>query len=190
MKHPVNLFSEWMDDAVREQIHEPAEMVLATTSKDGKPSARMILLKEYNEDGFVFYTNYNSRKGEEIMLNPQVALLLYWPEIERQIRIEGRAERISGELSDEYFSTRPVGSQVSAIISPQSQVIPGMDYLEKLKRHYIEHNPGENKRPQNWGGYRVLPEVIEFWQAGPNRLHHRLRYTRDGKAWKTELLAP
>ena len=187
---PFKLFSDWMDEASREESGDTTVMALATATPGGKPSLRMVLLKEYSEKGFVFFTNFSSRKGEEILENPAVALSIYWERLERQVRIEGKAVRAPDSLSEKYFASRPVGSQVSAIISPQSKVISGRGYLEELKKVYLESNVGENKRPDNWGGFVVVPDMLEFWQGMPNRLHQRVLYRRSHKGWKKEILAP
>jgi pyridoxamine 5'-phosphate oxidase len=165
-------------------------MTLATVGPDGQPSARMVLLKGYDDQGFVFYTNYESRKGQEISKNHRVALVLYWKELERQVRIEGVVLKTSGQESDEYFKSRPPESQVSAIISPQSSVIPDREYLELLRKEYMKGFTGEHKRPSLWGGFHVIPEMVEFWQGRPNRLHDRIRYSRKGGDWVIERLAP
>jgi pyridoxamine 5'-phosphate oxidase len=165
-------------------------MTLATVGADGKPSARMVLLKGFDEHGFVFFTNYESRKWQEIAKNHRVALVIYWKELERQVRIEGMVLKTSGQESDEYFQSRPAESQVNAIISPQSTVIPGREYLENLRSEYMKTFSGVHKRPPHWGGFQVIPDMIEFWQGRPNRLHDRLRYSRRGVEWLIERLAP
>jgi pyridoxamine 5'-phosphate oxidase len=187
---PVQQFGVWMDQAILAQIEEPAAMTLATVSPEGIPSARMVLLKGYNENGFVFFTNYESRKGQQIAKNHRVALVFYWKELERQVRIEGFVLKTSGQESDDYFHSRPPDSQVNAIISPQSAAIPDRQHLENLRKEYLQDHPGENKRPAFWGGYQVIPEMIEFWQGRESRLHDRIRYTRKGGEWVMERLAP
>jgi pyridoxamine 5'-phosphate oxidase len=189
---PIRQFQVWFDAAVEAGLPEPDAMTLATASTDGKPSARMVLLKLADERGFVFFTNYESRKGRELADNPRAALVLFWVELERQIRIEGRVEPVTAAESDAYFHSRPLGSQLGAAASHQSRVIPGREELEKrvaeLEKQY---QGGEIPRPDYWGGYRVVPEVIEFWQGRPNRLHDRLRYRRNGEdRWIIERLSP
>ena len=187
---PVQQFGVWMDQAMLAEIQEPTAMTLATVGSDGKPSARMVLLKGYDENGFVFFTNYESRKGLEIARNHRAALVIYWKELQRQVRIEGFVLKTSGSESDEYFSSRPSESQLSAIISPQSSVIPDRQYLENLKQEYLKEYKGDHKRPAYWGGFQVTPEVVEFWQGRASRLHDRIRYTRKGSDWIIERLAP
>lgn len=187
---PMQQFGVWMDQVLLSEIEEPTAMTLATVGNDGVPSARMVLLKGFDENGFVFYTNYESRKGQEISRNHRVALVLYWKELERQVRIEGYVLKTSGQESDEYFRSRPPESQINAIISPQSAVIPDRDHLENLRNEYFKTFSGEHKRPAHWGGYHVIPEMIEFWQGRANRLHDRLRYSKRGGEWLIERLAP
>jgi len=187
---PFQQFGVWMDQAILAQIEEPTAMTLATVSPEGIPSARMVLLKGLDENGFVFFTNYESRKGQQIAKNHRVALVFYWKELERQVRIEGFVLKTSGKESDDYFQSRPADSQVSAIISPQSAVIPDRQYLLDLHKEYLQNHSGKNKRPVNWGGYHVIPEMIEFWQGRASRLHDRIRYSRKGGEWLIERLAP
>lgn len=190
---PFRQFRDWFDAAVTAEHPEPNAMTVATATPDGAPSARMTLLKGVDERGFIFYTNYESRKGRELAANPRAALIFFWVLLERQVRIEGRVERVAAELSDAYFHSRPIGSQLGSAISPQSQVIASRDVLEQryadLERMYAG---AEIPRPPHWGGFRVIPEVIEFWQGRQSRLHDRLRYTRDADtgAWRIERLAP
>lgn len=189
---PIRQFQIWFDAAVAAGHPEPNAMAVATATLEGAPSARMTLLKGLDERGFVFYTNYESRKGGELAANPRAALIFFWVLLERQVRVEGRVERVSGAESDTYFHSRPVGSQLGAAASPQSQVIGGRAELEQAYRALEETYAGrEVPRPPHWGGFRVLPHVIEFWQGRPSRLHDRLRYTRapDGD-WRIERLAP
>ena len=189
---PFAQFQAWFDTALAAGLPEPNAMTLDTATPDGRPSARMVLIKGVDPRGFVFYTNYESRKGRELEANPWAALVFYWPELERQIRIEGRVERVAAEESDAYFASRPLGSRLGAWASPQSQVIPGRDVLEaRLRDLEARFASGDVPRPPHWGGYRVVPEAVEFWQGRPSRLHDRLRYTRqaDGR-WAIERLAP
>ena len=187
---PIRQFAIWMDQAIVSEIEEPTAMTLATVGAGGRPSARMVLLKGFDENGFVFFTNYDSRKGQDIARNQRVALVLYWKELERQVRIEGFALKSSGDESDEYFRSRPFDSQVNAIISPQSNVIASREVLEKMRENYMKTFSGENTRPASWGGFLVTPEIIEFWQGRPNRLHDRIRYFMEKDSWKIERLAP
>jgi pyridoxamine 5'-phosphate oxidase len=189
---PIRLFKKWFDGAVRAQLKEPNAMTLATATGDGKPSARMVLLKGFDERGFVFYTNYDSRKGRELAQNRRAALVLYWQPLEQQIRIEGRVTKVTPEESDKYFQSRPLGSRFSASISKQSSVIASRDVLlRKLRKIEEEYPKGDPPRPISWGGFRVHPNEIEFWQGGTFRLHDRLRYRRrrDG-SWSVDCLSP
>jgi pyridoxamine 5'-phosphate oxidase len=190
--NPFNQFKLWLDEALGANLAQPLGMTLATATCAGIPSARMVLLRGFDDRGFVFHTNYTSRKADELGANPQAALVLYWAEFDRQIRIEGRVERISAAESDEYFRTRPHGSQLGAMASPQSQVIPDRTFLDSRMAELLEVYPTDNvPRPDFWGGYRVIPSSIEFWQGRSNRLHDRLRYRRlDDGRWLIERLAP
>ena len=189
---PIRQFEAWFDAAREATPLEPNAMALATVGADGRPALRMVLLKGVDERGFVFYTNYESRKGRELADTPWAALTFFWPEMERQIRIEGRVERVSDEESDAYFHSRPIGSQLSASASRQSEVIPGREALEeRVAELAARYQDQEIPRPENWGGFRVVPDFIEFWQGRPNRLHDRLRYrlSADG-SWIIERLSP
>jgi pyridoxamine-phosphate oxidase len=188
---PVLQFEKWFKEAVEAKVWEPNAMTLATATADGKPSARILLLRNFNEDGFVFYSNYTSRKGEEILMNPYAALLFFWPELERQVRIEGLLTKQTAEESDVYFNTRPRSSKLGAWTSAQSKVIASREVLnqeyEKLSREYA----GEDvPRPPHWGGYILKPTAIEFWQGRPSRLHDRILYSKEDDGWKIERLAP
>lgn len=188
---PFTLFRAWLNEAVKAKLPEPTAMALATASKDGKPYARIVLLKKFDERGFVFYTNYESNKGKQINSNPNAALVFYWCEFERQIRVEGIIKKISTKESDEYFNSRPVLSRISAIISPQSQVVPNRNYLENLFNEYKKKvSKEEIKRPPKWGGYCLNPNSIEFWQGRENRLHDRLLFTKHKNVWLINRLAP
>lgn len=186
---PLLQFALWFEEAGKAGIPEPNAMVLATVSPDGKPSSRVVLLKEFNGTGFIFFTNYNSKKGHELLLNPNACLNFWWGPLERQIRINGVIEKISEKESDDYFYSRPIGSQAGAIISPQSAEIESREWLEQK---FIEVQlKGELKRPAHWGGYILLPDSLEFWQGRSNRLHDRLLYEKsaDGN-WKIKRIAP
>lgn len=192
LSSPLAQFDRWFQEALDAQLTEPNAMTLATATRDGHPSARTVLLKGVDKEGFVFFTNYESRKGQELADNPQAALLFTWLELERQVRIEGMIERISAEASEAYFQSRPKGSQIGAWVSPQSRVIPGRDVLE-AKQQALEAEYAHAEvlpRPAFWGGYRLLPDTVEFWQGRPSRLHDRILYRRFAGAWKIERLAP
>jgi pyridoxamine 5'-phosphate oxidase len=188
---PIVQFEKWFKEAVDTHVNEPNAMTVSTATKDGKPSARILLLRNFNENGFVFYTNYTSRKGVEIGLNPYCALLFFWPELERQVRIEGILQKQTANESDLYFNTRPRGSKLGAWTSEQSKVIESREVLEKEYQKLSENFPGENiPRPANWGGFILKPLSIEFWQGRPSRLHDRILYTQESNNWKIERLAP
>ena len=189
-KNPFEQFSLWFKEAFELKLLSADAMTLATASPGGKPSARIVLLKSFDENGFVFYTNYNSRKAEELERNPNAALLFFWEELRRQIRIEGKAEKISHEESEKYFRTRPYESRLSAWASGQSSVIPGRETLEKKFQEYKKQFGEDVPLPEFWGGYRLIPDSVEFWQGRENRLHDRIRFTKTGKEWKIERLAP
>jgi pyridoxamine 5'-phosphate oxidase len=190
--NPFRQFRSWLDQALTAQLPQPLGMALATASTDGRPSVRMVLLRGFDERGFVFFTNYESRKAQELEMNPQAALVFYWAELDRQIRIEGMVERISAEESDAYFHSRERGSRLGAWASPQSQVIPSREVLDnRMEALEAQYRGGDVPRPPYWGGYRVIPVAIEYWQGQPNRLHDRLRYCRgEGDSWRLERLAP
>ncbi len=190
--NPFEQFKTWFDQAVAAQLPEPNAMTIATVTADGKPSARIVLLKDYDERGFVFYTNYKSHKGQQLVENPWGAIAFWWVELERQVRIEGRVEKVSPAESDAYFHSRPKGSQLGAWASNQSQVIESREVLEQqLQKLKEEYDNKEVPRPPHWGGFRVIPSEIEFWQGRPSRLHDRLLYQRgeDG-SWKIQRLSP
>jgi len=191
--NPIDFFKEWMEVAIKSNIDEPNAMTLATATTAGVPSARIVLLKGIDDEGFLFYTNYESRKGYELLHNPNVAMVFLWKENERQVRIEGVAEKISKEASQAYFDSRPVGSRISAIASPQSQRIETYEILEDRREKAADFYKDEKAIPvpEYWGGYRVIPRAIEFWQGRPNRLHDRFRYQKDEKgSWGVNRLAP
>ena len=190
-RDPVRLFRRWFDEALVADLHEPNAMTVATATADGRPSARAVLLKGYDERGFVFYTNYEGAKARQIEENPRVAVLFYWGELERQVRIEGRAERVSVEESNAYFDSRPRGSQLGAWASEQSRAVPDRATLEERSRAVeAEYEGREVPRPPHWGGYRVSPESYEFWQGRENRLHDRIAYHREDGGWRIERLQP
>jgi len=188
---PVEQFRRWFDEALAAGLHEPNAMIVATASPDGLPSARVVLLKGFDDRGFVFYTNYEGRKGRELEENPRAALLFYWGELERQVRIEGTASRVSEEESDAYYAGRPRGSRLGALASEQSRVVGSREVLEgRIRTLEAEYEGRDVPRPAFWGGYRVEPEAMEFWQGRENRLHDRLVYRRGDGGWKMERLQP
>ncbi|TVP55112.1 MAG: pyridoxamine 5'-phosphate oxidase [Nodularia sp. (in: Bacteria)] len=190
--NPFMQFKKWFEQALAAQLPEPNAMTLATATSDGQPSARMVLLKDFDERGFVLFTNYNSQKGQELAANPQAALVFWWAELERQVRIVGTVEKISPEQSDSYFEMRPPNSRLGAWASNQSEVIVGREVLEQqLQEFQRKYENQEVPRPPHWGGFRVIPREIEFWQGRPSRLHDRLLYTSwDHGSWKIERLSP
>ena len=191
-RDPLILFQRWLDEAIAADIHLPEAMTLATATPEGKPSARLVLLKQADARGFVFFTNYNSTKARDLDSNPQAALVFYWPQFERQVRVEGRVERTSVLESDAYFKTRPRESQIGALASPQSEVIASREILQQKAAELEKSYEGrEVDRPSHWGGYRLRPERIEFWKGRPSRLHDRIVYERqpDG-SWTISRLAP
>ncbi len=189
-RDPLEQFTRWFDEAVKAQLPMVNAMTLATVSAAGRPSARIVLLKGVEHGGFLFYTNYQSRKGRELTANPAAALLCYWIELEREVRIEGRVEKLSAQESDDYFASRPLGSRHAAIASPQSKTVPDRAALEARFDEVAKRCGDQTPRPAQWGGYRVIPDAMEFWQGRENRLHDRVLYTRKARGWKIERLAP
>lgn len=189
--NPILQFKKWFSDAINAQLYEPNVMTLATADSDGKPSARIVLLKDFDENGFVFYTNYESKKGQDLIGNPQAALVFFWAELERQVRIEGLVTRVDAKTSSEYFHSRPIGSQIGAMASPQSQIINDRSTLEnKVKELTVKYEGKEIPRPLHWGGYLIEPTFIEFWQGRSSRLHDRIAYDLVDGSWIINRLAP
>ncbi|MCD6077862.1 MAG: pyridoxamine 5-phosphate oxidase [Ramlibacter sp.] len=187
---PLKQFDQWLTEAIAAQIPEPNAMTLATVGSDLRPSTRIVLVKGYDERGIAWYTNYESRKGQELAGNPYAALQFHWVELERVVRIEGRVEKVSAQESDAYYASRPLDSRIGAWASPQSQVIPGRSVLVANAARYSAQFLLQPPRPPHWGGYRLVPEQWQFWQGRKSRLHDRLRYRRDAGAWVRERLAP
>jgi pyridoxamine 5'-phosphate oxidase len=186
---PLRQFAAWFEEARAARMRAPEATALATAAADGRPSVRMVLLKGFDERGFVFFTGYESRKGAELAANPRAALLFYWDPLGRQVRVEGTVERVAEAESDAYFASRPRGAQISASVSPQSRVVESRGQLETAAAE-LEARGGELPRPPTWGGFRLAPETYEFWQHRANRLHDRLRYSCDDAGWKLERLGP
>ena len=189
-RDPMPLFQLWFDQAVQAQCPEPNSMTLATADQAGNPSARIVLLKGADQNGFTFFTNYQSQKGHELAMRPQAALLFHWHELERQVRIKGIAEPVSATESDEYFHSRPAASRIGAWASPQSSTIPNREFLEQAEKRFQAEFGDTPPRPEHWGGYRIQPTEMEFWQGRPSRLHDRIHYKLEGSSWKIERLAP
>lgn len=187
---PFTQFQRWFDEALRAELPMANAMTLATVGADGAPSARIVLLKGIDHDGFVFYTNYMSRKGRELAGNPRAALVFHWIDLEREVRIDGSVEKVTAAESDEYFASRPLGSRHAAIASPQSERVASRAELEARFDAAAAAHSDAAPRPAHWGGYRVLPTSVEFWQGRPSRLHDRLLYTRSGERWAISRLAP
>lgn len=191
LSDPIELFRLWLNDAISVKAMEPNAMNLATANKEGRPSSRTVLLKQVRSEGFVFFTNYESKKAKQIEENKYCALNFVWHELERQVRVEGVVEKVQAKESDLYFEMRPAKSKLGAWASPQSKVIPDRNYLEKLVIDFSSKFKGvEIPRPKNWGGYILKPYLIEFWQGRPSRLHDRIQYLQTENGWKTERLAP
>jgi pyridoxamine 5'-phosphate oxidase len=188
--NPFELFTTWFNEALKAELPDANAMTLATVASDGRPSARIVLLKGYDDAGFTFFTNYESRKGREIAGNPQASLLFFWPGLERQIRIEGTLQKVEAAESDAYFASRPLGSRIGAWASPQSQPIT-REELEHRSADFTQRLGNNPARPPHWGGYRLTPQAIEFWQGRPSRLHDRLYFTRSPEGqWNRNRLAP
>ena len=190
--NPFKQFEQWFQEAINAKIDLPDAMTLATATTDGMPSARVVLLRGHDERGFVFYTDYESQKGKELAENPNAALVFYWRELDRQVRITGRVSKVSRENSNNYFQTRPVDSRLAALASKQSEVIPNRAVLEEqFKQLAAQYQDEEIPLPSGWGGYRLSPNMIEFWSGRPSRLHDRLRYTRESDdGWCLERISP
>ena len=189
---PIQQFGQWWKEAVAAEIEDINAMTLATASIEAVPSARIVLLKEFNQEGFVFFTNYNSFKGRQLAENPKACLVFFWKELERQVRITGLVKRISEKENDIYFKSRPEASQIGALVSPQSQVIANRNWIDEQFKNAAKKWEGTTiQRPDNWGGYIVKPVIIEFWQGRPSRLHDRIQYSfEENGTWKIERLAP
>lgn len=192
LQDPISQFTKWFEEAITAKVPEPNAMNLATVNENGRPASRIVLLKGVENYKFVFYTNYQSRKGKELDQNPACSLTFFWPELERQVRIEGAASRIDEKRSEKYFQSRPRGSQVGAWASPQSSVISDRSLLEERAKQIEAKYKGEEflPKPNQWGGYEIDPLMMEFWQGRPNRLHDRILYTKDDTGWKINRLAP
>lgn len=188
--NPIEQFERWLDEAVRAEVNEPTAVNVAAVDGRGRPNSRMVLLKEVNSEGFVFFTNYHSRKGRSLELNPFAAMTFFWPELERQVRVEGRVGRLAEKLSDEYFESRPYQSRLGAWASAQSEVIPNKVVLVAKAAAVGLKHPLHVPRPPHWGGYIVIPDLIEFWQGRPSRLHDRIQYRLLDGGWIRERLSP
>ena len=191
LPNPIEQFRVWFEAALGAGVPEPNAMHVSTVTADGRPNGRIVLIKDVSDAGFVFYSNYESRKGRELAGHPFAALTFFYPELERQIRIEGRVERVSDDESDAYFDSRPRGSQIGAWVSNQSRIIEDRDVLENRQRELeTQFDGGPVPRPVHWGGFRVVPDAVEFWQGRPSRLHDRIRYRKQGNDWLIERLSP
>ena len=189
-RDPLKQFGVWMVEAIHAQVPEPTAMTLSTADARARPSGRIVLLKGVDPRGFVFFTNYESRKGRDLAANPAAAITFLWKELERQVRIEGTVERVSGAESTAYYDSRPLGSRIGAWASPQSEAIESRTWLEERWARLAGEHGEKPARPPHWGGYRLMPEHLEFWQGRLSRLHDRIAYTRDGPGWRVQRLAP
>lgn len=189
---PFQQFDRWFKEVEQSDgVQEVNAMTVSTIGQDGFPKSRVVLLKNYNAEGFTFYTNYNSEKGKALSANPHICISFFWPNLERQVIIKGKAEKVSEEQSASYFHSRPRGSQFGALVSPQSEIIPDREFLEnRLKQLKTDHKDQKIPKPEHWGGFLVTPHEFEFWQGRPNRLHDRVRYSVDKNQWKRDRLAP
>jgi pyridoxamine 5'-phosphate oxidase len=189
--NPQVQFKFWLNEAIKYEVPEPTAMILSTAKPDGRTSSRVVLLKDLDEDGFTFFTNYESNKATQIASNPMGSMLFYWPQLERQVRIEGKILKALQHKSDEYFQSRPEGSKIGAWASPQSRRVPSREYLENLQKDYLQLFKSKAlDRPEHWGGYKLIPDLVEFWQGRENRLHDRFEYSRNGGTWDVHRLAP
>jgi pyridoxamine 5'-phosphate oxidase len=189
-RDPLKQFGVWMVEAIHAQVPEPTAMTLSTVDAGGRPAGRIVLLKGMDARGFVFFTNYESRKGRELAANPAAAITFLWKELERQVRIEGRVERVTAEESTAYYDSRPLGSRIGAWASPQSEPIESRAWLEERWASLTGEHGEKPQRPPNWGGYRLMPDYLEFWQGRLSRLHDRIAYARTAQGWRIQRLAP
>lgn len=192
LDHPVDQFNAWLNEAITAEVNEPTAMVLSTVNASGRPSARVVLLKDVAAAGFMFFTNYDSRKGQDLNVNSFASLTFFWPALERQVRIEGFVKKVEAAVSDNYFHSRPTGSQIGAWASPQSQQIKSREVLEEADKKYKNQfkDTAIIPRPAHWGGYLLMPDLMEFWQGRPNRLHDRIVYEKQENEWLKKRLAP